>query len=480
MFNKFILNLKFKFMKTTKFIALALVAALAFSCEKQKITMDDPSADMNGVSTLITDMNQSYLIISKNDKLPAGLEKSLAKANGVLERSFPEIGIAIASSSDPGFKGKSAKIQGVGEVVPNPKLQLVDPDLKIESLDTEANPPSIGDFEPYFWIQWGHDAIDAPEAWNAGYFGEEVRVGVLDGGFDWTHPDLSDNINKDLSTDFTGEGNAYAGGWHGTHTAGTIAALSNNFGVIGVAPSAELVLIKVLEADGSGSFGAMIAGIYYAADNDVDVINMSIGATFSHRGGVYQDGELVAMINASEVAGLVNAVSRAVRYAYQNGTTVIASAGNESTDYDHSADRIHLPSGVPFALSISATGPLGWYYNPDTDLDVPAYYTNFGQSAIDFAAPGGNVDFNLVPDGPYSWDMVLSTVPGGWAWASGTSMASPHATGVAALIIGKNGGSMKPAQVKAALRASADDLGKPGNDDFYGQGRVNAYRAVTN
>jgi len=333
----------------------------------------------------------------------------------------------------------------------------------------------------------GHDAIDATEAWNAGYRGKGVRVAVLDTGFDLKHPDLLPNINLDLSMDFTGEGLQYTLDdvfSHGSHTAGTIAAADNGFGTIGVAPEAELVLLKVLNDEGIGATFDILNAIIYAAVNEVDLINMSFGSVGKRRGepGFY---------TAREVAELVSLYTRVTNFAYQQGTTMIASAGNEATNYNHTADLGHVPSQLPNVISISATGPNGWVLNPNTNLDLPAFYTNYGTKVIDFAAPGGTVDFDLEASGTlatlaglevpaYVLDFVFSTGNQDYYWSIGTSMAAPHAVGVAALIIGKNGGSMHPAQVKAALKASADDLGKPGKDDFYGSGRVNAFRAVSN
>ena len=427
----------------------------------------------------------SYLILGQGNKLPKNLTKSVANLNGSLIKTIPEIGIAIVQSDAPDFQANAAEIAGIQSVVPNLTTQWLDPNMRNVSIDADfGNPPASGDDDFYFDLQWGHDAVDAPEAWELGYRGAGVRVGVLDTGFDLDHPDLAPNINFALSYDFTGEGLQYAlpdPFSHGTHTAGTIAAADNGFGTIGVAPEAELVLIKVLGDAGSGSFGNIISGIIYAALADADVINMSIGATLEKSGNA-EDG-----YTARDVAELKNALGRAVTFAYQSGTTVITSAGNEATDYDHSADLIHLPSGVPHALSISATAPIGWVaVTPSPTLDFPASYSNYGQSAIDFAAPGGDYVYPGnesstvagITRPTYVFDFVFSTGNGSWYWSVGTSMASPHAAGVAALIIGKNGGSMPPAQVEAAMRSGADDLGKPGNDDYYGAGRVNAYNSV--
>lgn len=496
-------------MKITKLMVLTSIAILMFACENNKDLSLDPLARpegslKNGPFTEAM-VNRSFIVISNTNNFEKSLEKAINTVNGTVIKSIPEIGIGLVSSGDPDFAVKAANIIGVDAVVPNLRSYYIDPDRKMESIEEDpgnpqskkknvkpntSNPPISSDDDFLFDLQWGHDAIDAPEAWDAGFRGEGARVGILDTGFDLDHPDLAPNINYELSMDFTGEGLQYSlddAFSHGTHTAGTVAAADNGYGTIGVAPEAELVLIKVLFDEGYGYLYDILNGIMYASYAGVDVINMSIGATIE-RSGNAEEG-----YTAADAAWYKNIYSKAITYAYQNGTTVIASAGNEATDYDHSADLMHLPSGAAHAMAISATAPIGWAVNPYTNLDVFAStYSNYGQSAIDFAAPGGNYAYYFVDGGLttctvgglerpcYVFDYVFSTGNNSWYWSVGTSMAAPHVTGVAALIIGKNGGSMSPDDVKAALKASADDLGKPGNDDYYGQGRVNALRAVLN
>lgn len=413
--------------------------------------------------------------------------------------TIPEIGVAYTTSSSANFRGKAAKIAGIQSVNHSISTQWVAPVRRVAGPSVNfGNPPASGDDDFFFDLQWVHDAVNAPEAWTLGARGEGSRVAVIDTGFDIDHPDLAPNVNLALSRSFVpGESLTYDlpdPFSHGTHTAGTVAAADNAFGTIGVAPEAELVLVKGLPDAGCGSEAPILQGIVHAAGvADADVINMSLGARLEQRGylepGCDPGPEDDVWVTASEVAEIRKAWARAVGFAIKQGTTVIASAGKDAENKHHTSDAIHIPADTPGVISVAATGPLGWGVDSETDLDVPAFYTNFGRSAIDVAAPGGNVDFDLLASGVFCtvagismpcWalDLVFSTGNGGWYWSAGTSMAAPHASGVAAIIIGENGGPMHPAHLETALKRSADDLGQPGNDPFYGAGRVNAENAV--
>lgn len=474
-------------MKAKIFGIVTTFFLFAIACEKEQMLQIESKNDSTPALKNAT-VDVEFLVISNSDKLPAKFEDAILRIDGHVKNTLRQVGIAIVESDDPDFATNAEKIQGISFVVPNLTMQFLDPNETMIMMEDYGNPPFSGDDDFFFDLQWGHDAIDAPEAWDLGFRGEGVRVGILDGGFDLDHPDLSPNINMGLSYDLTGEGlqysipNAFS---HGSHVAGTIAAADNGFGTIGVAPEAELVLIKVLSDNGSGSLGDVLEGIIYSAIVGCDVINMSLGTT------LYRSGDIFAGYTAKDVAGLVSAYIRVIAFANQQGVTVMTSAGNDAIDFDHTADLIHIPSDIANTISISATAPVGWAVDPTTNLDVFTSYSNYGQSAIDFAAPGGDFQYYSVdPDAIctvggviqycYVFDYVFSTGNEVWYWAAGTSMATPHATGVAALIIGKNGGSMQPKQVRMKMIKSADDLGKPGNDDFFGMGRVNAMKAVMN
>jgi len=474
----------------------------AFSCSKEELTpatdaSQSATSDATAGTTTVTFHSKNYIIISSGAQLPANIEGQLNSSNGKLTALLSEVGIAMATSDDPEFATKAAKISGVRSVVHDFTYQGFDPskDKAVEA--DNVNPPSTGDSNPRFPLQWGHTAIQAPEAWITGALGQGVKVAVLDSGFDLTHPDLKDNIEGSRSFVPTEPAQYNAtGSSHGTHTAGTIAAVDNNIGVIGVAPAAKLILVKVLADAGSGSFSWMMQGILYAAQQKADVINMSLGAALPRNSKYLYDNDTPDnpaddyMVNETKaIQELIVAINRVTTYAAQQGVTIITSAGNDANNGNADQDLVHIPSDAPNVISISATGPTGWANAPlTTNLDEFASYSNYGTSVIDFAAPGGDFDyltneivvFRGVRQYVWALDMVYSTnARGGYTWMAGTSMAAPHASGVAALIIGKNGGQMDPAKVEAVLRASADDLGKPGRDAYYGHGRVNAYRAVT-
>lgn len=403
-------------------------------------------------------------IVTCSGGLPGDFASTLAAAGDTVGHRNDAAGFAVVTTANP------AAYEGGGcSVAPNVSIQWVQP----AATEELANPPQSFDDDFFFDLQWGHDAVNAVEAWNDGVRGQGVRVAVLDTGFDLSHPDLAPNIDFASSADMTGQGLQYTLAdtfSHGTHTAGTIAAADNGFGTIGVAPEAQLMLVKVLYDEGYGSFADILAGMYYAADQGADVISMSIGGYFPRH--------LDTGPNKLTVAS-----NHAAIYARQQGAIVIASAGNEATDYDHAKDLIHLPSDATGVVSVSATAPRGWATPAGSSFDYLASYSNYGTSVIDFAGPGGDVAYpgnetcvvgTTIPLARPCWvfDLVFSTGNGGWYWSAGTSMAAPHVAGVAALVISELGGSPSPAQVKVALRQRAVDIGKRGKDAVSGHGHV--------
>lgn len=435
---------------------------------------------------------KKYIIVADSGALPQGLESAVASAGGTVSGAAGEIGLAFASASAADFVSRVERTKGVIAVIPDVRVKMLPPARVEGMVSEEAAPDAAATLltETFQAAQWNLDAVHAPDAWSGGNTGTGARVFIVDSGIDCTHPDLAPNVNVGLSVSFVpGETGCVTPGFyfnHGTHVAGIVGAALNGYGVAGVAPGAELVAVKVIpEMSESGSFGAVIQGIIYAADHDADIINMSLGTPpLPRRGFVDDDGNVVT---ARDVQELVHAVSRATSYAHRKGSTIIVAAGNDGANRDHDASVV-IPADMPNVLSIAATGPEGWVLNPGSDLDIPASYTDFGKSRIDFAAPGGNDVFlvqnpnvgcnafgQLVPCGVL--DFVFSTIAGGWAWTEGTSMAAPHASAVAALIVGKYG-HLKPPEMEERLRDAAVDLGAAGRDAYFGRGFLDAARAV--
>jgi subtilisin family serine protease len=446
----------------------------------------------------------TFVVTAKSQGFDTQLARKVEAAGGTITARLPQIGVAIVESNQSTFASRAAKVQGIRSVVSDYTIKFDVPEAQASLEEDFANPPTSGDDDTRFNLQWGSAAIDVAGAWNAGYRGDGAVVAVLDSGVVCQHADIAPNLLLAESTSFvSGEGvchNIPGGFNHGTHVAGIIAAPDNAFGTIGVAPQAKILAVKVLSGvSGSGSFGGIIQGIVYAADHGADVINMSLGVS----GGLPVNGP-----GANDVAELINATKRAVQYARDQNAITIVAAGNDGRDLDHDsgvkicdtdgcyvANLRAFPAELPNTLSISATTPAGWAINPNSNLDYLASYSSYGQSAISFAGPGGDTPlFGTAPGmanctvagltrACYVFDLVFA--PGGYTsagnlyfWAAGTSMATPHVSGVAALIIGKHGGELAPSEVERILRASSDDLGKPGTDDIYGAGRVNAARAV--
>jgi len=445
----------------------------------------------------------TYVVTAKTQSFDTQLARKIEAAGGTVSVRLPQIGVAIVESDQSTFISRAAKVQGIRSVVSDYVMQFDVPEGHASFEEDFSNPPTSGDNDTRFDLQWGSAAVDVAGAWNQGYRGNGATVAVLDSGVVCQHVDIAPNLLPDSASFVAGEGVCHttAGNFnHGTHVAGIIAAPDNAIGTIGVAPQAKILAVKVLSGvSGSGSFSGIIQGIVYAADHGADVINMSLGV----RGGLPVNGQ-----GANDVVELVNATKRAVQYARDQNAITIVAAGNDGRDLDHDSGveicdqgvcyRANLrafPAQLPNVLAISATTPVGWAINSAGNLDYLASYSSYGQSAIALAAPGGDTPLFGTPQGStsctvaglarpcYVFDLVFA--PGGYTatgnlyfWAAGTSMATPHVSGVAALIVGKYGGEMAPSEVERILRASSDDLGKPGNDDAYGGGRVNASSAV--
>jgi lantibiotic leader peptide-processing serine protease len=438
---------------------------------------------------------RQYLILTKDTaKVNPSVLTAITKAGGTVTKVFDAIGVVAASSNNANFYStlkKNTYIQNVSEDVEVNWLPTNEKVIMEDSQETVTADGLGALVEPRGELQWNMVQIHADQTAAAGDQGWGVvraRVAVLDAGIITTHPDIASNLNLALSTSFVPSEpdlNPPMGLFnHGTHVAGIIAAPINGYGVQGVAPKAEIVAVKVLSAAGSGEFEWLVEGIMYAAGPvvDADVINMSLGATFDR-------------INAGgDGAGpLLSSLNRAINYATASGTLVVSSAGNDAVNLNSRIFTIPAQSGN--GMAVSATGPIGWATSTfDGNFDRFASYSNYGQSVINVAAPGG--DFAYPTDENctvvtsagtlvrpcWAFDMVFSpasySLAGySFSWAAGTSMAAPHVSGLAALLVGKYG-HMSPNTLKAMIQNSADDIFKAGADPQSGKGRINAWKAL--
>jgi len=460
------------------------------ACSDSGLTSPPAVPSLNVSAPLHT---RHYIVVASGNSIPASLGAQIARDGGSITSSLPQIGMAFVSAPDASIATDASRLTGVQSVIPDLDVKWTPGEKGRAAIPDRATAdamPNVVVADPLQFLQWNLLAVHAQQAWSAGDFGQGATVYILDSGIDCTHPDLIPNLDIQSSTSFVpGETACVTPGFyfnHGTHVAGIIAAAANGFGVVGVAPRAHIVAVKVLsETTESGPFSGIIQGIVYAADHRADIINMSLGTPPIPRSGFVDADGTVA--TARDVAALVNAVNRATTYANQKGSTVIVAAGNDGLNRNHDSNNTILPADDPDVLSIAATGPVGWAVDPTTDLDVPALFSNSGQSRIDFAAPGGTDTFLAANPNAictlgfvepcFVFDWVFSTIAGGWGWGAGTSAAAPHASAVAALLVTRYG-HMTPAQLTARLRASAVDLGKPGKDAFFGNGFLDAGRTV--
>jgi subtilisin family serine protease len=307
-----------------------------------------------------------------------------------------------------------------------------DPDLDVvavepdQPMSTQAVGTTGGD--PYRSQQWALDDLGAENAWGTST-GDGVDIAVVDTGVTGSHPDFAGRICSGVaylgSTGAAqlGQGTTDGNG-HGTHVAGIAAAGSGDgVGIAGVAPSARLIPVRVLDAQGHGSSSDVARGITWAVDHGAEVVNLSLGGPHSV------------------------AVDTAVAYAESHGVVVVAAAGNDG------------PTGAanyPAAL--------------DTPIAVASY--DQGGEISWFSTAGGYVDVAAPGSG------IVSTYKDGrWTYMSGTSMATPHVTGTVALLLAHEP-ALRPAQVRARVTATAVDTGPIGHDSSFGWGWLDPVAAL--
>ncbi len=303
--------------------------------------------------------------------------------------------------------------QAIDALQKNPNVRYVEPDGLVQALDGELD------------NSWGVKRIGAGLVHDSLNKGTGVKVAVIDTGMDYNHPDLNSNYwgGYDFVND---DSDPMDDNGHGTHVAGTIAALDDGMGVVGVAPEAHLYALKVLSSSGSGSYSDVIAALQWCVDNGIQVTNNSYGSSVD--------------------AGI--SVKKAFDNAYYNyGIINVSSAGN-SGDSSGSGDTVTYPARYDSVIAVAATN----------QRDQRASWSSTGPG-LEISAPGLSIYSTLIG--------------GGYGTKSGTSMASPHVAGTVALMIAAG-----VSDVRGQLQSTADDLGATGWDSQYGYGLVDADEAT--
>jgi len=426
--------------------------------------------------------DDTLMVLFKGNGVPAGFANKIAALGGEVTFSH-EIGFAVV-------KGVSSldvkKISKVSDVIPNFQFDMA-PVPFTDAVAVEALPASPDDptLAGRFAWQWNMRAIDAPEAWAEGYLGSpDVTVAILDTGIGYTHADLAGLVDLSRSKSFVPDDDVYVEyyfpganliadiGYHGTHVAATVA--SNGIAAAGVTSKTTLMGVKVCSvALGYCPGDAIFSGILYAVDQGADVVNMSLGGAYFKK----------------DYPGEQALTHKIFNYARSKGVTIVVSAGNEALDLDHTPNLYSDFCDNPAVVCVSATGPtdsVDFYFGPWVDVDAPASYTNFGRSAISVAAPGGDwwTDEYNVDHGAAVWaacstfSLVIPDCQTGTyvVGLAGTSMAAPHVSGLAALLVDQYGAN--PGVIKTKLQQGAEDLGLNGTDPFYGKGRINVFDTV--
>ena len=465
---------------------------------------------------------KTYVVLYRGTSVPSDSANVVAAAGGSLTIAYNQIGVAIARSDNPAFRSallRDNRIQGAS-ATEGFGIRLDDSAGSDDPVLPSTPAPGSDSLSG---LQWDMDQIQAPQARAINGGSPDVLVGDIDTGLDYTHPDLAANVDDANSANCVsgapvqGKVAANDDHGHGTHTAGTIAAALNGIGIVGVAPNVKIAGIKTGNADGFFFPEAVICAFVWAGTHGFDVTNNSY----------FADPWLFNCKNDPEQRAIWQAERRAIKFAMGNGVAVVASAGNQADDLAHPTQDVTspddttpvtraitnacavVPAEVPGVITVAADG----------NLELKSFYSSYGIGVVDLTAPGGDSILQHTAAAPNG--RVLSTWPASlltvtclparrlvdasgatYCYQQGTSMASPHVVGVAALIVSQFG-HMAPAALRTMLINSADALpcppdtsiydffpavdngapqectGGPAYNSFNGHGQVNALAAIS-
>ena len=468
-----------------------------------------------------------YVILYNAQAAPADSTGTVQKAGGSVVATYPQIGVVIASSESASFRSALLSDPRIQDVSSTAGFATRLPMSQATGADAIPATP-VSDSDTLSGLQWDMAQIHAPDAHAITGGSPSVLVGDIDTGLDYTHPDLAPNVDSADSANclsgapVPGAAAAMDDNGHGTHTAGTIAAAANGIGIVGVAPNVHIAVIKAGNADGFFFPEAVVCAFLWAGSHGFDVTNNSY----------FADPYYFNCRNDAAQRAIWLAESRAIRYAQTQGVSVVAALGNFSDDLAHPTQDtqspddttpvtrnvnngcIVIPTEVPGVIGVSSDGNV----QQDGGGFLKSFYSNYGLGVADVVAPGGDSLFGRTAAAVNG--RVLSTYPAAligtctrkvidpsgatYCYLQGTSMASPHVAGVAALVASVYG-RLSPGAVAAFVKGTADAQPcplslPPGYDGFvsvangapqvctgaaamnswYGHGQVNALRAITN